>query len=88
MIRNWVGFYTLSSREVLRFFSVWKQTIIPGVVTTLLYIFVFGVALEDRITEIDGISYKMYILPGLLMIGLFMNWQISLCRIQVGNLPI
>ena len=38
MIRNWVGFYTLSSREVLRFFAVWKQTIILGVVTTLLYI--------------------------------------------------
>ena len=45
MIRNWVGFYTLSSREVLRFFAVWKQTIIPGVVTTLLYIFVFGIEL-------------------------------------------
>ena len=64
MIKNWIGFYTLSSREVLRFFTVWKQTIIPGIVTTLLYIFVFGVALEDRISEIDGVSYKMYILPG------------------------
>ena len=73
MIRNWVGFYTLSSREILRFFTVWKQTIIPGVVTTLLYIFVFGVALEDRITEIDGISYKMYILPGLLMMNVITN---------------
>ena len=41
MIKNWVGFYTLSSREIMRFFSVWRQTIIPGIVTTLLYIFVF-----------------------------------------------
>ncbi len=67
MIKNWVGFYTLSSREIMRFFSVWRQTIIPGIVTTLLYIFVFGVALENRISEIGGVSYKIYILPGLLM---------------------
>ena len=73
MIRNWVGFYTLSSREVMRFFSVWKQTIIPGVVTTLLYIFVFGVALENRISEISGVSYKIYILPGLLMMNVITN---------------
>jgi len=73
MINNWVGFYTLSSREVMRFFSVWKQTIIPGVVTTLLYIFVFGVALENRISEISGVSYKIYILPGLLMMNVITN---------------
>ena len=45
MTSNWIGFYTLTSKEVMRFFSVWRQTIIPGVITTLLYIFVFGVAL-------------------------------------------
>ena len=73
MIKNWIGFYTLSSREILRFFTVWKQTIIPGIVTTLLYISVFGVALEDRISEIDGVSYKMYILPGLLMMNVITN---------------
>ena len=69
MIKNWVGFYTLSSREIMRFFSVWRQTIIPGIITTLLYIFVFGVALENRISEINGVSYKIYILPGLLMMN-------------------
>lgn len=73
MIKNWVGFYTLSSREIMRFFSVWRQTIIPGIVTTLLYIFVFGVALENRITEIGGVSYKIYILPGLLMMNVITN---------------
>ena len=73
MISNWIGFYTLSSKEVMRFFSVWRQTIIPGVVTTLLYIFVFGVALENRISEISGVSYKIYILPGLLMMNVITN---------------
>ena len=73
MIRNWIGFYTLSSREIMRFFSVWRQTIIPGIITTLLYIFVFGVALENRISEINGVSYKIYILPGLLMMNVITN---------------
>ena len=73
MISNWIGFYTLSSKEVMRFFSVWRQTIIPGVITTLLYIFVFGVALENRISEISGVSYKIYILPGLLMMNVITN---------------
>ena len=73
MIKNWVGFYTLSSREIMRFFSVWRQTIIPGIITTLLYIFVFGVALENRISEINGVSYKIYILPGLLMMNVITN---------------
>ena len=73
MIRNWIGFYTLSSREIMRFFSVWRQTIIPGIITTLLYIFVFGVALENRISEINSVSYKIYILPGLLMMNVITN---------------
>ncbi len=73
MIRNWIGFYTLSSREIMRFFSVWRQTIIPGIITTLLYIFIFGVALENRISEINGVSYKIYILPGLLMMNVITN---------------
>ena len=57
----------------MRFFSVWRQTIIPGIITTLLYIFVFGVALENRISEINGVSYKIYILPGLLMMNVITN---------------
>ena len=81
MIKNWVGFYTLSSREIMRFFSVWRQTIIPGIVTTLLYIFVFGVALENRISEISGVSYKIYILPDVRpKIKLYFSCQFDLAK--------
>ena len=67
------GFWVIVKREIKRFLFLYKQTLFPSVFSSALYIFVFGVALEDRITEIDGISYKMYILPGLLMMNVITN---------------
>ena len=64
---NWVGFTTLVMREVGRFFSVYRQTVLPGVITTALYIVIFGFTLEQRISEIQGVPYTLFILPGLIM---------------------
>ena len=64
---NWVGFKTLTFREVGRFFSVWRQTIVPGLISSVLYILIFGFTLEKRIDNIDGIPYTLFILPGLIM---------------------
>ena len=54
---NWIGLWTLTSREVGRFFSVYRQTIIPGLTSSILYIVIFGFTLEKRISTIDGIPY-------------------------------
>lgn len=70
---NWVGLYTLTSREVGRFFSVYRQTVIPGLISSVLYILIFGFTLEQRISEIQGISYTMFILPGLIMMNTLTN---------------
>lgn len=70
---NWVGFSTLTYREISRFFSVWRQTIIPGLITSGLYMIIFGLTLQKRITEIDGVSYTIYILPGLIMMNVITN---------------
>ena len=40
---NWIGLYTLTSREVGRFFSVYRQTVIPGLISSVLYILIFGI---------------------------------------------
>ena len=64
---NWIGFKTLTMREVGRFFSVWRQTIIPGLITSVLYILIFGFTLEKRIESIDGVPYTLFILPGLII---------------------
>ena len=70
---NWIGLCTLTSREVGRFFSVYRQTVIPGLISSVLYILIFGFTLEQRISEIQGISYTMFILPGLIMMNTLTN---------------
>tara|TARA_B100000315_G_scaffold260882_1_gene326795 strand:+ start:15799 stop:16560 length:762 start_codon:yes stop_codon:yes gene_type:complete len=70
---NWVGFKTLMMREITRFLSVYRQTVIPGLVTSALYIIIFGLTLQRRITAIDGVPYTIYILPGLVMMNVITN---------------
>ena len=70
---NWIGFSTLTYREISRFFSVWRQTIVPGLITSGLYMIIFGLTLQKRISEIDGVSYTIYILPGLIMMNVITN---------------
>src|SRR5215218_5349721 len=63
-------FRTLLSREILRFTRVWMQTLVPPLLTSLLYLVVFGVALGSRIREVDGVPYLEYILPGIAFMSL------------------
>ena len=70
---NWVGLWTLITREVGRFFSVYRQTVLPGLISSGLYILVFGFTLEQRIAEINDVPYTLFILPGLLMMNTLTN---------------
>ena len=70
---NWIGLWTLTSREVGRFFKVYRQTVIPGLISTVLYILIFGFTLEQRISAIEGISYTIFIIPGLIMMNTLTN---------------
>ena len=70
---NWIGLWTLIRREVGRFFSVYRQTVLPGLISSGLYIVVFGFTLERRIDEINGVPYTLFILPGLLMMNTLTN---------------
>ncbi len=70
---NWIGLWTLITREVGRFFSVYRQTVLPGLISPGLYILVFGFTLERRIAEINGVPYTLFILPGLIMMNTLTN---------------
>jgi ABC-2 type transport system permease protein len=50
--------------------TVWQSLVAP-VITTSLYFVVFGAAIGSRMTEVDGISYGAFIVPGLIMLALF-----------------
>ncbi|MBN1688993.1 MAG: ABC transporter permease [Candidatus Omnitrophica bacterium] len=66
-MRTFVGFRTLVIREIYRFLSVFTQTIFPPIVSSFLYIFIFGFSLGARIQEVQGVSYLTFLIPGLIM---------------------
>jgi ABC-2 type transport system permease protein len=53
---NWSGFFTLYQREIRRFWKVGTQTVAAPVVTTLLYMLVFVVAVGPARQAVDGTS--------------------------------
>jgi len=67
VIVNAVGFGALVKREMVRTFSIINQVIWPPVIQTLLYVFVFGLALGSRIKTVQGVSYAQFLIPGLIM---------------------
>jgi ABC-2 type transport system permease protein len=60
----------LTSREVLRVLKLWTQTIAAPVVASFLFILVFGLSLGGRIKHIDGYSYDIFIVPGLITMAM------------------
>jgi ABC-2 type transport system permease protein len=65
------AFLWLLEREVVRFLKIWRFSILGQVLTALLFVVVFGVALSGRIDAIGGIPYERFILPGLLVQAMF-----------------
>lgn len=70
---NWRGMYTLFYREVWRFFRVIIQTLMAPAITALLYLWVFGHLLGDRLAPFDGMAYTTYLVPGLVMMSVIQN---------------
>jgi ABC-2 type transport system permease protein len=68
-----VSYSTIVRKEVSRFLRVWKQTIVPPVITTTLYYVIFGQFIGSRIGEVGGLSYMEFIVPGLVMMSVIMN---------------
>ena len=66
----WQGFLWLSRRECHRVLRLWTQTTLAPVVSSLLFIVVFGLSLGDRINEIQGFDYEQFIVPGLIAMAM------------------
>jgi ABC-2 type transport system permease protein len=64
------GLIWLSARECLRVSKLWTQTVLASVISSALFILVFGLSLGDRIREIDGFPYDQYIVPGLIAMSM------------------
>ncbi|WP_075065468.1 ABC transporter permease [Candidatus Berkiella aquae] len=70
---NWIALSTLTRREVMRFFRIWTQTLLPSPVSMVLYFVIFGGLIGPRIGVIDGYRYIEYIAPGLIMMAVINN---------------
>ena len=68
---------TLTTRDIKRFLRIWTQSLIPPMLTSILFILIFGYSLGSRISEVEGVSYLNFILPGLLMMGVIMSAYIA-----------
>ena len=68
-----VSTIALCRREVFRVVRLWRQTVIPSVITTVLYFAIFGFVLGARVGAIDGIEYAGFVSPGLVMLALIIN---------------
>jgi ABC-2 type transport system permease protein len=60
----------LAGREVLRVPKLWTQTIAAPVISSLLFILVFGLSLGSTIKAIDGVPYKQFVVPGLVTMAM------------------
>jgi ABC-2 type transport system permease protein len=68
--RPWHSFGWLCRREVHRVLRLWTQTTLAPVVSSLLFIVVFGLSLGGRIDEIAGYPYEAFIVPGLVAMAM------------------
>ena len=65
---NPVGLATLVKRELYRTFAVINQVIWPPIITTVLYVLVFGIGLGSRVQSVQGVPYAAFLIPGLIML--------------------
>ena len=70
---NWIGFWTLYHKEVWRFVKVATQTIVAPVVTSLLFLAIFSLALGRSVQNVGGVSFAEFLAPGLVMMSMVQN---------------
>ena len=89
---NWLGLQTLYLREVRRFWKVGMQTVAAPVVTTLLYMLIFVVAMQGASPPVRGVPFSEFVAPGLIMMAVlnnaFANASSSLIQAKImGTAP-
>ena len=68
---NWHAIKAIYRFEMARSLRTLWQSLASPVISTSLYFVVFGSAIGSRITEVDGVPYGAFIVPGLVMLSLF-----------------
>lgn len=85
------GIFTLFKKEMLRFAKVGIQTLGAPIVSSLLYLLIFGSTLQNKVNIYPGVNYIQFLVPGLIMMSMmqnaFANVSSSLIQAKVsGNI--
>jgi ABC-2 type transport system permease protein len=64
------GLVWLCKRETLRVSKLWTQTVLAPVISSILFILVFGLSLGGRIDQVSSFDYEVFIVPGLITMGM------------------
>lgn len=71
--KQFIAYYTILRKGVVRIFRIWPQTLLPSLVTSVLYFAVFGTVLGSRIGDFNGVPYILFVVPGLVMLSVITN---------------
>lgn len=88
---NFEGAWPLFRKEILRFWKVGFQTVGAPVLTSVLYLMIFGHVLDKHVEAFPGVGYTSFLVPGLVMMSVlqnaFANSSSSLVQSKItGNL--
>lgn len=70
---NWLGLTMLGWREIRRFLAVWQQTVLAPLITAGLFLTVFALAFGVGRADVMGVSYLVFLAPGILMMTVIQN---------------
>lgn len=68
-----IALKTSLRKEMTRVFRIWSQTLLPPLITSALYFIIFGHVLGSRVGLIEGVPYKVFIMPGLVFMPMVMG---------------
>ena len=84
---NWIGFWTLYKKEVLRFLIVVVQTVISPLVTSLLFLLVLSLAIGNDRGEVLGFPFISFLAPGLIAMQVIQQaFSHSSSSIMIGKI--
>ncbi len=84
---NWVGFWTLYKKEVLRFLAVWIQTLFSPLITSLLFLLVLSLAIGNERDSVLGVNFISFLAPGLIAMQVIQqSFSHSSSSIMIGKI--
>lgn len=80
--QTWISFYTILRKDMKRILRIWPQTFLPSAVTSALYFLIFGSFLGSRIGEVHGVSYILFVVPGLVLLAVVTNAYANVANVM------